>query len=294
MKVRLADAVAVLAIAGSIAVAAGYDSNGFEPPTFAPGSLNGQGGWTEFVSGGGTSPQVVTAPDPVEGTQAVRLEVGDTHADYSEMDHAFSITPGPDTILTVSFDIYRIAPAEGLRIQNLWWYWYEYDALSTPGYGIQWDSSVATHPFGFGASSPTVFGQWANLTMTWDFTSMTATASYNGAAVVPPTAFTWDGRPFTGYGIYLAHDSDTGTGGDVAWIDNFVITVLPVVGDTNCDGVVNFDDINPFVTALVSQQSYETQYPNCRWLNADVDGNSTVNFDDINPFVACLVAGGCP
>ncbi len=65
-------------------------------------------------------------------------------------------------------------------------------------------------------------------------------------------------------------------------------------GDMNCDGVMNFDDINPFVLALVSQTSYVAQYPGCPWPNADINGNGVVNFDDINPFVSCLVAGGCP
>jgi hypothetical protein len=65
-------------------------------------------------------------------------------------------------------------------------------------------------------------------------------------------------------------------------------------GDLNCDGAVDFDDINPFVTALVSRANYEAAFPNCRWLNGDIDGNGTVDFDDINPFVACLVQNGCP
>ncbi len=65
-------------------------------------------------------------------------------------------------------------------------------------------------------------------------------------------------------------------------------------GDLNCDGVVNFDDINPFVLALVSQAAYEATYPNCLWLNGDINRDGVVNFDDINPFVACLVAGTCP
>ncbi|MEW6250173.1 MAG: M14 family zinc carboxypeptidase [Planctomycetota bacterium] len=60
------------------------------------------------------------------------------------------------------------------------------------------------------------------------------------------------------------------------------------VGDMNCDGVVNFDDINPFVLALSDRNAYEAAYPNCRWLNADVNGDGVVNFDDINPFVALL------
>jgi len=64
--------------------------------------------------------------------------------------------------------------------------------------------------------------------------------------------------------------------------------------DLNCDGVVNFDDINPFVTALVSQATYEARYPGCPWLNADTNGDGSVDFDDINPFVRCLVSSGCP
>jgi hypothetical protein len=72
------------------------------------------------------------------------------------------------------------------------------------------------------------------------------------------------------------------------------MVLVPRRGDTNCDCQVSFDDINPFVLALVSQASYEAAYPDCRWLNGDINGDGVVNFDDINPFVACLVNGGCP
>jgi predicted outer membrane repeat protein len=65
-------------------------------------------------------------------------------------------------------------------------------------------------------------------------------------------------------------------------------------GDANCDGGVDFDDINPFVRALIGQTTYEAAYPKCAWLNADCNGDGTVDFDDINPFVKCLVHGGCP
>jgi hypothetical protein len=67
-----------------------------------------------------------------------------------------------------------------------------------------------------------------------------------------------------------------------------------VRGDADCSGAVNFDDINPFVVALVGRAVYEAEYPACLWLNSDCNADDRVNFDDINPFVACLVAGGCP
>jgi parallel beta-helix repeat protein len=59
-------------------------------------------------------------------------------------------------------------------------------------------------------------------------------------------------------------------------------------GDVNCDGRVDFDDINPFVLALTGADGYYTEYPECDWLNADCNGDGLVDFDDINAFVALL------
>jgi hypothetical protein len=63
-------------------------------------------------------------------------------------------------------------------------------------------------------------------------------------------------------------------------------------GDLNCDGVVNFDDINPLVLALSDPAGYQAAYPDCNILNADCNADGVVNFDDINPFVAILSGGG--
>jgi hypothetical protein len=64
----------------------------------------------------------------------------------------------------------------------------------------------------------------------------------------------------------------------------------PCSGDLNCDGLVDFDDINPFILALSDPQGYAQQYPNCRRENADCNGDGAVNFDDINAFVARMGA----
>ena len=53
-----------------------------------------------------------------------------------------------------------------------------------------------------------------------------------------------------------------------------------VLGDVNQDGFVDFSDINPFVSLLLSGQT------SCE---ADVDQNGVVNFDDIPPFVQILL-----
>jgi hypothetical protein len=63
-------------------------------------------------------------------------------------------------------------------------------------------------------------------------------------------------------------------------------------GDINCDGIVDFFDIDPFVLALSGPAAYGAAYPGCAWLNADLDDNDSVDFFDIDPWVARLMAGG--
>jgi hypothetical protein len=59
-------------------------------------------------------------------------------------------------------------------------------------------------------------------------------------------------------------------------------------GDLNCDGDVNFDDIDPFVLALSGEAAYNAQYPDCNWMNADCNQDGSVDFDDIDAFVGLL------
>jgi methionine-rich copper-binding protein CopC len=63
---------------------------------------------------------------------------------------------------------------------------------------------------------------------------------------------------------------------------------LTRAGDLNCNGVVNFDDIDPFVLALSDPAGYGAQFTGCPLANADANADGNVNFDDISPFVAIL------
>ncbi len=60
----------------------------------------------------------------------------------------------------------------------------------------------------------------------------------------------------------------------------------PALGDLNCDGAVNFEDIDPFVLALAQPEGYADAYPGCDRLRADCNGDGVVDFDDIDAFVA--------
>jgi hypothetical protein len=226
---KLATTALVLALATGMAYATTtvYDSQGFESPAFTTGALDGQGGFTGGSANGGTAPVVTTTPNPTAGGQAVQLVVGDTQGDASSIDFEFApVTVDSGTIVTVSFDIFRNAPATDKLAQNLWWWWND---AGTPTYGLQWDAGSVL-PFGFDGqakSAPSVFGQFANLTQVWDFTTGKATSFYNGQAV--DTNFGMSGiTKLSGWGFNFAHESDTGTGADTAYIDNFKITIEQV------------------------------------------------------------------
>jgi hypothetical protein len=57
-------------------------------------------------------------------------------------------------------------------------------------------------------------------------------------------------------------------------------------GDMNCDGVIDFGDINPLVLAMEGELEYYAQFPTCNWYNADMNADTYVDLGDINPFVA--------
>ena len=66
-----------------------------------------------------------------------------------------------------------------------------------------------------------------------------------------------------------------------------------LVGDMNCDGAVNFGDINPFVLYLSDLSAWQATYPGCDPAHGDINGDGTSpSFPDINPFVALLSSGG--
>ncbi len=64
-----------------------------------------------------------------------------------------------------------------------------------------------------------------------------------------------------------------------------------LVGDMNCDGSVDFGDINPFVLAMTDLAAWQAAFPGCPVANGDINSDGAVDFADINPFVA-LLAGG--
>ncbi|GAG35128.1 unnamed protein product, partial [marine sediment metagenome] len=68
-----------------------------------------------------------------------------------------------------------------------------------------------------------------------------------------------------------------------------VLEVSYATGDMNCDGSVNFFDIDSFVLAVTDPVAYEAAYPDCDLLLADCNGDGAVDFFDIDAFVALII-----
>jgi hypothetical protein len=69
------------------------------------------------------------------------------------------------------------------------------------------------------------------------------------------------------------------------------------VGDLNCDGQIDFKDINPFVLYLSKFDVWQNTYPGCNPLNGDINGDGIYgfgSFKDINPFVTLLASAPLP
>lgn len=71
-------------------------------------------------------------------------------------------------------------------------------------------------------------------------------------------------------------------------VGNFVYYNRKIVrGDVNCDGRVDFGDINPFVDLLTG--GYHQKFPECDGETfGDINADGRVDFGDINPFVNLL------
>ncbi len=64
-----------------------------------------------------------------------------------------------------------------------------------------------------------------------------------------------------------------------------------ILGDLNCDGLVDFFDIDPFVLAIMWESEYLAQYPDCGIMLADCNGDGTLDFFDIDCFVGIITGG---
>ena len=70
--------------------------------------------------------------------------------------------------------------------------------------------------------------------------------------------------------------------------DKVEVSPLPALGDMDCDGDVDFDDIGPFVLGLIDAQEFENMFGYPSSFKGDIDLDARHDFDDIAEFVALL------
>jgi hypothetical protein len=71
-------------------------------------------------------------------------------------------------------------------------------------------------------------------------------------------------------------------------VEDYRFNVGQAKGDMNCDGVVNNQDISPFVQALTDLPAYLAAFPGCDPLAGDINNDGLLNNQDIAPFVSLL------
>ncbi len=64
--------------------------------------------------------------------------------------------------------------------------------------------------------------------------------------------------------------------------------IPPYVGDVNCDGTVDFFDIDAFILAYYDAAGYEAAYPDCDILRADCNYDGVINWADVSVFVSFI------
>jgi hypothetical protein len=174
----------------------------------------------------------------------------------------------------------------------------------------KWDLSQATYirfwaysdnpNFSYQSQSPWVrlgsyqdgYFQW---TPSWDILNL-AEDQWHEFIVPIAGNGTWTrstfGTPSLAQINYVEIHADTWGAGFTLWLDGLHLEPQPHrAGDLNCDGTVDFADINPFVLLLSNAPAWQAAFPGCPMINGDINDDGTygqASFGDINPFVALL------
>ncbi len=219
-----------------------YNTYGFEPgvdPTGmtadfipSPALITGQGFWEAALAPGwigtqagasGMVPQVI--PDPTGFGMGQVVEFATTApGDGSGMDIFFpTVKTG---IIEIEWDMFRTE----LNVNNFWWWTPD---LGDYTYGLEWDSSLAVHPFGWNpgaGSTPASLGAWDHIALEWDFNAQVVNSWVNGIPVDVNIPFGPNPpQGVSGFTFVFGHDGGLPPQILTAYVDNFHVTrdVIP-------------------------------------------------------------------
>jgi hypothetical protein len=78
---------------------------------------------------------------------------------------------------------------------------------------------------------------------------------------------------------------------DAVFVEVIDCTFVPQQGDMTCNNILDAEDLEAFVIALIDPDAYAGKYPECDILRGDMNNDGLVNGDDIQGFVAVMSAG---
>ncbi len=218
MRNTLCSVIALLATSGAGQGGTIYQT-GFEPPTFSPGTLNGQGGWAAI---GSTSSTVVETSMVESGTQAVEVLPSASSGDGGLLSAPFGTALAGQI---VDFSIDADFSATGTPS-----FWTALDTVynGSPGnIDFNIDPSGQMHVFVEGTDHPTgvdiTRGVWNQYMLQVNFINDTVSAFYNGAPVLSGAAFSPTGTTLD----FVAFYSQTGATSDEAFFDNLSVATVP-------------------------------------------------------------------
>ncbi len=230
---------------------------------------------------GGSGTQQKLIEMDLNGTQTERLTWG------TEFE-ANCIGFGPDGLIYITryalgSEIGRVYDSDFNLVRTI---------LPPPGGGIGWGIAFAGDKFYItvGGGAPSAIHEY----QLPDASHVRAVASFDPPGISGLTRASETSLWVMWGGISAAAEVDIATGqvlqlcSGVPGADLELGPPWQLLADLNCDYVIDFDDINPFVLAIQSHAQYVQQYPDCEWLNADCTGDGYVDFDDINCLVALL------
>lgn len=153
------------------------------------------------------------------------------------------------------------------------------------------DDGSGGHPSALyaGGSFTEAGGLTVNGIAQWDGSAWSALGTGVVGAVRVLATFDDDAAGPNTDGLFVGGDL-TGAGGlDVGALAKWsCVPIIILRGDLNCDGIVDYGDINPFVLRLNNPSAYAARYPDCPFEHADINGDGVVSYGDINPFVKLL------